>query len=149
MQHLAGFGQRVLFARKRSHEPSTPDRAAILKPPQSERYLVPREMRRFDPQHLAREDSVTLEQLEREVARFISTNSGSFGREYQRPASCEARLQPRTNRGVVATRRTARDRLERSLGGAIVGEHPQWREVVVADASRRRHPPQSRQRVAL
>ena len=70
MQHLDGFGQRVLLAGKRSHEPSTPNCATVFKPAQRERDFAPRKMGRFGTEHLARENSVTLEQLEREVARF-------------------------------------------------------------------------------
>src|ERR1700733_14108126 len=109
MQHLDSFGQRILLARKRSHEPSAPDRTAIFEPPQCERDFTPRDMRRFDTEHLARKNPVTLEQLEREVTRLVGTNCGRFSRAYHRPAAREARLQARANCGIVTSRRTARD----------------------------------------
>src|SRR5277367_5237412 len=120
MQHLDRFGQRVLLARERAHEPSAPNRATVFEPPQRERDLAPRDVRGFDTEHLAREDPVTLEQLKRKVPRFVSTNGGSFSCADERPAAREARLQPRANRGIVTSRWTACDRLERALGAAIV-----------------------------
>src|SRR5208282_2289073 len=115
-------------------EPSAPNRAAIFEPTQLERDFVPRDVRRFEFEHLARENSVALEQFEREFSRV----AGTLACMNQRPASREARLQPRANGSVVTSHRTARDRLERSLGAAIIGEHPKRREVVIADAPSRR-----------
>ena len=84
---------------------------------------------------------MALEQFEREIPRVIRAGGTILARAYQRPAARQARLQPRANRRVVTSRRAARDRLERALGAAIVGKHPQRRKVVVADAPPRRHPP--------
>src|SRR5205823_3337370 len=64
-ESLDGFGERILLARERNREEPAADDSARFESPERGRDLAPRRSERLVVEHLARDDTPALEELER------------------------------------------------------------------------------------